>query len=104
MDLTLSVIRYQDHPPTQVAGARIGDAGGTIGRSADNDLVLPDPDRWVSGHHAEVRCRAGRFFLIDTSTNGTFVNHAAEPVPEGQEIELREGDELSPPPGRDGRP
>jgi type VI secretion system FHA domain protein len=95
MDLTLSVIRYQNHPPARIASARIGEAGGTIGRSADNDLVLPDPDRWVSGHHAEVRCRAGRFFLIDTSTNGTFVNHAAEPVPEGQEIELREGDELS---------
>jgi type VI secretion system protein len=95
MDLTLSVIRYQDHPPTQVASARIGDAGGTIGRGADNDLVLPDPDRWVSGHHAEIQCRAGRFFLIDTSTNGTFVNHAAEPVPEGQEVELHEGDELS---------
>jgi type VI secretion system protein len=95
MDLTLSVIRYQDQPPTQLGSARIGDAGGTIGRSADNDLVLPDPDRWVSGHHAEIRCRAGRFFLIDTSTNGTFVNHAAEPVPEGQEVELHEGDELS---------
>jgi type VI secretion system protein len=95
MDLTLSVIRYQDHPPAQLTSAHIGDAGGTIGRSTDNDLVLPDPDRWVSGHHAEIRWRSGRFFLIDTSTNGTFVNHGVEPVPEGQEVELHDGDELS---------
>ena len=28
--------------------------GGTIGRSADNDWVFPDPLRYVSAHHARV--------------------------------------------------
>ncbi|MGA7980925.1 MAG: type VI secretion system-associated FHA domain protein TagH [Chromatiaceae bacterium] len=95
MDLTLSVIRYQNRTPDQPVSAHVGDSGGTIGRSPDNNLVLPDPDRWVSGHHAEIRFRDGRFFLTDTSTNGTYVNHAAEPVPDGQEIELHDGDEVS---------
>src|ERR1700761_5595419 len=48
--------------------------GGTIGRSADNDWVLPDPLRYVSAHHARVEFRDGHFFLEDVSTNGTFVN------------------------------
>jgi type VI secretion system FHA domain protein len=48
--------------------------GGTIGRSADNDWVLPDPLRYVSAHHARVEYRGGSFYLEDLSTNGVFVN------------------------------
>jgi type VI secretion system protein len=54
--------------------------GGTIGRSADNDWVLPDPLRYVSAHHARVEYRNGRFYLKDVSTNGVFVNDNAEPL------------------------
>lgn len=68
--------------------------GGTIGRSADNDWVLPDPLRYVSAHHARVQFRNGRFYLQDLSTNGVFVNDDAEPVsrrnPDG--YALRNGD------------
>src|ERR1700730_5497258 len=53
--------------------------GGTIGRSADNDWVLPDPLRYVSAHHARVEYRNGRFYLKDVSTNGVLVNDEAEP-------------------------
>src|SRR5580692_6183026 len=52
--------------------------GGTIGRSADNDWVLPDPLRYVSAHHARVQFRNGRYFLQDVSTNGVFVNDEPE--------------------------
>jgi type VI secretion system FHA domain protein len=51
-----------------------GVGGGTIGRSADNDWVLPDPLRYVSAHHARISFRAGSYFLEDLSTNGVFVN------------------------------
>ena len=54
--------------------------GGTIGRSADNDWVLPDPLRYVSAHHARVIFRGGRFYLQDVSTNGVFVNDEPEPL------------------------
>lgn len=68
--------------------------GGTIGRSADNDWVLPDPLRYVSAHHARVQFRNGRYHLQDLSTNGVFVNDETEPVsrrnPEG--YPLRNGD------------
>jgi type VI secretion system protein len=68
--------------------------GGSIGRSADNDWVLPDPLRYVSAHHARVQFRNGRFYLIDLSTNGVFVNDDSESVsrrnPDG--YPLRSGD------------
>jgi type VI secretion system FHA domain protein len=54
--------------------------GGTIGRSADNDWVLPDPLRYVSAHHARVEYRNGRYYLKDLSTNGVFVNDESEPL------------------------
>jgi type VI secretion system protein len=52
--------------------------GGTIGRSADNDWVLPDPLRYVSAHHARVVFRNNRYYLQDLSTNGVFVNDEPE--------------------------
>lgn len=54
--------------------------GGTIGRSADNDWVLPDPLRYVSAHHARVEYRDGHFYLEDVSTNGVFVNEDDRPL------------------------
>ena len=44
-----------------------------IGRQRDNDLVIAE--RQVSGHHAEIECRQGHFYLRDLrSTNGTWIN------------------------------
>jgi type VI secretion system protein len=69
--------------------------GGTIGRSADNDWVLPDPARVVSGHHCEIEYRGGSYWLKDTSTNGVFVNDSDEPVSVSGPVILRDGDRLS---------
>jgi pSer/pThr/pTyr-binding forkhead associated (FHA) protein len=50
----------------------------TIGRSADNQLVLQDPQ--VSSHHAEIRPDAQGYVLTDLgSTNGSFVNEQRLP-------------------------
>src|SRR5579863_2201311 len=57
-----------------------GVSGGSIGRSNDNDWVLPDPVRYVSAHHARVHFREGNFYLEDVSTNGVYVNDDMEPL------------------------
>ena len=57
-----------------------GMSGGSIGRSGDNDWVLPDPLRYVSAHHARIHFRDGHFYLEDLSTNGVFVNDLPEAV------------------------
>ena len=66
-------------------------AGGSIGRRAGNDWVLPDAH--VSGRHARVRAIGGTFFLEDNeSGNGVVVNgsrlHPNEPFP------LKDGDKV----------
>jgi pSer/pThr/pTyr-binding forkhead associated (FHA) protein len=45
----------------------------TIGRFAQNGLQIDEPS--VSGHHADILLKGGRYHLYDAgSTNGTFVN------------------------------
>ncbi len=49
------------------------DAAGSlsIGRGAECDLVVPSAQ--ASRAHADIACRAGRFYLDDHSTNGTYL-------------------------------
>jgi type VI secretion system protein len=68
--------------------------GGTIGRAPDNDWILPDPKRVLSGHHCEIEYRSGVFWLKDTSTNGVYVNDGEEPAFTIGPIELQDGDRL----------
>ncbi len=67
-------------------------AGGNIGRSTDNDWVLPDPQRYVSAHHARVHFRDGLYILEDTSTNGVFINDEDRPVAKRGPHVLQNGD------------
>jgi type VI secretion system protein len=71
-----------------------GVTGGRIGRSQDNDWVLPDPDRYVSSHHCKVSFRAGQWILEDTSTNGVFINGSDTPASLEGAYSLQDGDRL----------
>jgi type VI secretion system protein len=71
-----------------------GSAGGNIGRSTDNDWVLPDPQRFVSAHHARVHFRDGLYILEDTSTNGVFINDDERPIARHGAHVLQNGDIL----------
>jgi len=66
--------------------------GGRIGRHTSNDWVLRDPDRFVSGRHAEIEHRGGTWLLRDTSTNGTFVNDADDALGPDHAHQLANGD------------
>jgi len=63
----------------------------TVGRSEDNNFVLPD--RWISRNHAMLQCMdTGEFYLIDLgSRNGSFVNGRRVSIP----VTLRNGDHLT---------
>jgi type VI secretion system protein len=78
--LRLRVVSEQRRSLAERSSAIFSVEGGTIGRSADNDWVLPDPQRYVSAHHARVQFRAGHFYLQDVSTNGVYVNDDTEPL------------------------
>jgi type VI secretion system protein len=78
--LRLRIVSDQRRSLAERSSAIFSLEGGTIGRSADNDWVLPDPQRYVSAHHARVQFRAGHFYLQDVSTNGVYVNDDMEPL------------------------
>jgi predicted component of type VI protein secretion system len=47
----------------------------TIGRTAANDVVLPDVEKRVSSKHAQIERKGGAWTVTDLgSTNGTFLN------------------------------
>ena len=80
MALRLRIVSDQRRSLADRSSATFSVEGGTIGRSADNDWVLPDPLRYVSAHHARVQFREGHFYLQDVSTNGVYVNDEIEPL------------------------
>lgn len=69
----------------------VGSHCWTIGRSDDNNFVIPD--RWISRNHAMLQCmETGEFYLIDLgSRNGSFVNGRRVSIP----VTLRNGDHLT---------
>ena len=80
MSLRLRVVSDHRRQLAEQHTVVFGVSGGSIGRSSDNDWVLPDPLRYVSAHHARVVFRDGHFYLEDLSTNGVFVNELPEAV------------------------
>lgn len=73
---------------------QFGENGGTIGRALENDWILPDPDRFISGRHATVDFRSGVYYLADLSTNGVYINGENEPLGRGNPRRLFDGDRL----------
>jgi type VI secretion system FHA domain protein len=73
---------------------RVVPPGGWIGRSARCDVVLEDPDRFVSSRHARIDYSNGLFWLSDHSTNGTFLNGDVVPMAPKEPRPLRHGDRL----------
>jgi predicted component of type VI protein secretion system len=68
--------------------------GGTIGRSLNNDWILPDPDKFISGKHATIDCKGGIYYIVDISTNGVYMNDEREPIGKGNPRRLFNGDHL----------
>ncbi|WP_407158075.1 type VI secretion system-associated FHA domain protein TagH [Bradyrhizobium sp. STM 3557] len=63
-----------------------------IGRDKHVDWTLPDPTRYISGKHCEIRYRDNSYWLHDVSTNGTFLNGAAHRM--RSPYQLKDGDRL----------
>jgi predicted component of type VI protein secretion system len=85
-------------PRAAVLGERatrvFGVHGGRIGRAGDNEWVLPDQERFLSGHHAAIEHRSGQWYVVDTSSNGTYLNQSTTPLGRNSAHLLRDGDRL----------
>ncbi len=94
MPLRLRVTSDSKELPRDQRAREFPAVGGTIGRSQDNDWVLPDESRYVSSRHAVIDYQGGAYYLVDTSRNGVFVNGSDTPVGQGHPQRLFDGDQL----------
>jgi type VI secretion system protein len=94
MAIKLRVISDQHRDLGEQRSRIFGVNGGSIGRAPDNDWILPDSKRIVSGHHCEIEYRNGGYWIKDISTNGVFINDAETPASETGPVELADGDRL----------
>jgi predicted component of type VI protein secretion system len=94
MLLALSIISEQGSALGPAAYKVFDERGGSIGRVAGNDWVLPDPHNFVSSRHALVSASGGMFYLEDRSSNGTFVNSPDQPASRTAPHLLQDGDRL----------
>ncbi|MCP4942444.1 MAG: FHA domain-containing protein, partial [Planctomycetaceae bacterium] len=92
--LELRVTRAAGETPAEPMAATFGPEGGSLGRRQENDWVLPDPERFISGQHALISFSDGQFYITDTSVNGVFLNQSAVPLGKGDLTPLHEGDSL----------
>ena len=94
MPLELKIVSEHAELVGDDAVREFHDGGGTIGRSLQNDWILPDPDRYISGRHAAIDFKGGIYYLIDTSSNGVYINDEMEPIGKGNPRRLFNGDKL----------
>ncbi|MBI2379789.1 MAG: type VI secretion system-associated FHA domain protein TagH [Gammaproteobacteria bacterium] len=94
MPLILSITSYHKLTPGQVAEKSLASGSLCIGRAPDNDWVLPDPERLVSGRHCQIHQAQGEYFVTDTSTNGTFFARSGQRLARGAAERLVDGEVL----------
>jgi type VI secretion system protein ImpI len=77
MGLVLTIENEEGLPNGAPQSMRLGRDGGLdIGRGANQDWTLPDPSRFISSKHCEVRYRDDAYWLYDISANGTYLNES----------------------------
>lgn len=98
MSLCLTITSYHKITPGQCPEKSMDKGVMAIGRSTDNDWVLPDPERLVSATHCVIQYKDGRYYLTDNSTNGVELVNAgirlrrgnSEPLQDGEVIRIGE--------------
>ena len=94
MPLRLQIISRHRQGLGERSTKEFGREGGTIGRSLESDWVLPDGQRYISSRHASIDYRSGSYYIVDTSTNGVYVNDSDQPVGRGNPQRLFSGDRI----------
>lgn len=93
MSLSLQLVELPENEQVASRQITIPNSGGTIGRSFDCTVQLPDFDRSLSRVHAEiVLTPKGIYQIVDRSTNGVFVNGRL--LGKGVKHELSDGDNI----------
>lgn len=92
MSLCLTITSYHKITPGQCPEKSMNQGSMAIGRSSDNDWVLPDPERLVSSQHCVIQYKDGRYYLTDNSTNGVELVNAGIRMRRGNSEPLQDGE------------
>lgn len=93
MSISLQLVELPKNEQVISRQISLPDTGGTIGRSFDCTIQLPDFDRTLSRVHAEVVVSPkGEHQLVDRSTNGVYVNGRL--LGKGGKHNLSDGDSI----------
>jgi type VI secretion system protein ImpI len=92
MSLLLTLVKTPR--PQAVRQMRLDAGELVIGRSAEADWRIDDPDQFVSRAHCTVTGEDGRYSVTDTSSGGLFVDDARAPLGHGRSAVLRDGTRL----------
>ena len=92
MLLSLLVTSSQSRVLGTAVKKTFNEDGGTIGRGKNKDWVLPDPNHHISNSHAIIDFHQGAYYIVDTSTNGVFINDSRVPLGKNNRLKLNEGD------------
>ena len=80
MNLTLSVLSIKGEAPFSSMWHTFDQSGGSVGRHQRADWVLLDEKKFLSGEHFKIHCDGKNFSIVDSSTNGTFINDSILPL------------------------
>ncbi|MFY1665667.1 type VI secretion system-associated FHA domain protein TagH [Pseudomonas sp. Pseu.R1] len=92
MSLCLTITSYHKITPGQIPEKSLDNGVMAIGRSQENDWVLPDPERLVSSRHCVIQYKDGRYYLTDNSTNGVELVNAGIRLRRGNSEPLEDGE------------
>ncbi|KQQ49207.1 type VI secretion protein [Pseudomonas sp. Leaf127] len=92
MSLCLTITSYHKITPGQCAEKTLDQGVMAIGRSSENDWILPDPERLVSSRHCVIQYKDGRYYLTDHSTNGVELVEAGIRLRRGNSEVLQDGE------------
>lgn len=95
MALVLKVMTAGDCSLREGESRSFDGASVSIGRGAENDWPIVDPQRHLSKQHCRIERRGNAYFVIDTSTNGVYIGSAASPLGRGNAQPLADGDTIS---------
>ncbi|WP_374090063.1 type VI secretion system-associated FHA domain protein TagH [Methylomicrobium lacus] len=93
MILIIKAVSYKGMPLAEEISARFEAQGGSIGRSPDNRLALPDPEKYISRRHAEIHYEGGQYFIQDSSAAGTYLEPQGQLLQQSRAL-LTDGDRL----------
>lgn len=94
MSLIFKVVAHKGYPQKESLAFTLEQHQATIGRGENNSWILPDPDCYVSAHHATIEYREPHYYITDTSSNGVFINNSTTPLGKGNTAQLTNGDRL----------